>query len=232
MLIAGIGALLVLAGCAYESDITDFESCVEAGFPVMESYPRQCQTPTGQVFVEEIVNDDEPMFCPEVYEPVCGVDGVTYSNSCFAGLENVQVAYEGECGPENAFAEPRVCTREYNPVCGADGVTYGNPCMAGDMQIEYYGECNGGLIEDDFMFCPTVYEPVCGVDGVTYSNSCFAALESIQVAYEGECGPENAFNTDRVCTMEYNPVCGMDGVTYGNPCVAGNMQIAYFGECE
>lgn len=35
-------------------EINSFEECVEAGYPVAESYPRQCQTPDGRNFVEEL----------------------------------------------------------------------------------------------------------------------------------------------------------------------------------
>jgi len=34
--------------------IDSFEACVQAGNPVMESYPRQCRTADGQLFVEEV----------------------------------------------------------------------------------------------------------------------------------------------------------------------------------
>lgn len=35
-------------------EVTNFQECVEAGYPVMESYPRQCQDSEGNHFVEEI----------------------------------------------------------------------------------------------------------------------------------------------------------------------------------
>ena len=34
--------------------VLSFETCVEAGYPVMESYPRQCKTPDGRTYAEEI----------------------------------------------------------------------------------------------------------------------------------------------------------------------------------
>ncbi len=34
--------------------IGSFEDCVRAGYPVMESYPRQCAVPEGGTFVEDI----------------------------------------------------------------------------------------------------------------------------------------------------------------------------------
>lgn len=38
------------------SGVTDFTECVDAGLPVMESYPRQCATPDGRSFTEDIGN--------------------------------------------------------------------------------------------------------------------------------------------------------------------------------
>jgi hypothetical protein len=41
--------------------------------------------------------DGEPCICTEEYNPVCGVDGQTYSNPCFAQCEQVKIKCEGEC---------------------------------------------------------------------------------------------------------------------------------------
>ena len=35
--------------------------------------------------------------CPLVYYPVCGCNGITYSNSCFASISGVTCYVEGEC---------------------------------------------------------------------------------------------------------------------------------------
>ena len=37
-----------------EAPITSFEDCAAAGYPVMESYPEQCRTPDGILFVREL----------------------------------------------------------------------------------------------------------------------------------------------------------------------------------
>lgn len=34
--------------------VLSFEDCVAAGYPVMESYPRQCKTPDGRTYAEEL----------------------------------------------------------------------------------------------------------------------------------------------------------------------------------
>lgn len=36
-------------------------------------------------------------YCIELYDPVCGEDGQTYSNECFAKTSNVNVKHKGEC---------------------------------------------------------------------------------------------------------------------------------------
>ena len=36
--------------------------------------------------------------CIEIYQPVCGCDGISYENSCFAEINGVTAWTEGECG--------------------------------------------------------------------------------------------------------------------------------------
>lgn len=46
---------------------------------------------------EELEEDEKEVTCIQLYDPVCGQDGKTYSNSCFAGLAKVDIAHQGEC---------------------------------------------------------------------------------------------------------------------------------------
>jgi len=39
--------------------VNDFQECLSAGYSIQESYPRQCQTPDGRTFVEDIGNEVE-----------------------------------------------------------------------------------------------------------------------------------------------------------------------------
>lgn len=39
-------------------NVASFSDCEKAGYPVMESYPRQCRTPDGRTYVEEATAKD------------------------------------------------------------------------------------------------------------------------------------------------------------------------------
>ncbi len=45
---------LLIGGGDEDVEISSFEECAAAGYPVMESYPEQCRTPDGRSFVNEV----------------------------------------------------------------------------------------------------------------------------------------------------------------------------------
>ena len=49
--------------------VTNFEECAALGYPIMESYPRQCRTPDGRIFIEDIGNELEKIDLIRVSKP-------------------------------------------------------------------------------------------------------------------------------------------------------------------
>lgn len=40
--------------------VNNFEDCLKAGYPIMESYPRQCTAFGGRIFVETVIEETKP----------------------------------------------------------------------------------------------------------------------------------------------------------------------------
>lgn len=59
--IAGVGFWMFGSKTVvYAPVIANFEECEKAGYPIMESYPRQCRSVSGELFVEKIDNPNAP----------------------------------------------------------------------------------------------------------------------------------------------------------------------------
>lgn len=61
--------------------------------------------------------------CSRVFEPVCGLDNVTYKNICVFDCnkkrnKHLEIKFDGACSDKDIpKREPCICYREFRPVC-------------------------------------------------------------------------------------------------------------------
>jgi len=189
-----------------------------------------------------------PEACPQVVEPVCGCDGVTYDNDCTRRQHRTGLLHPGPCQDQCGSANGQTCPD--GTFCeglpGRCDIALGIP-----IDVPSDGACVPVPSE-----CAQIYHPVCGCDGVTYGNDCARRAAAMQLAHEGPCeigcgiavpgvagdpivggvcGPGTycelppglceeigvpgvCVPRPEVCAQLFLPVCGCDGQTYSNDC--------------
>jgi hypothetical protein len=121
----------------------------------------------------------QPEFCPEIFAPVCGCDGATYDNACFAHAAGVSVETEGPCVPTEP--EGQACGSRGLPECAEDSFC-SFPPGANCGRADAPGTC-----APKPEACTFEFDPVCGCDGETYGNACAAASAGVSVEFDDAC---------------------------------------------
>ncbi|DBA05114.1 TPA: hypothetical protein N0F65_000802 [Lagenidium giganteum] len=219
---------MTATGSATGTATTDADSPAMA--PTETVSPSSFDDIGGTGLLNDVSNNDPssdlpncPM-CTQDWDPVCGSNGITYSNNCslsVAQCQGVDVVwvFGDECDamttpgasnndPNTGLPSCPMCTQDWEPVCGSNGITYSNNCSLSVAQCQ-------------------------GVDVVwVFGDECDAMTTPGDSGDQGTSTgdgdvthppPTSGDDCQRVCTDEYKPICGTDGKQYGSRC---ELQVA------
>ncbi|MCP4647963.1 MAG: hypothetical protein GY852_09580 [bacterium] len=136
--------------------------------------------------------------CPEDEQLVCGLDGETYTNPCFAHKAGVNIAHDGPCtSPPSAECSDGDGGKDLfvaGSVLGQDGGYKDDYCKDKNTVVEYY--CDGNSVSSMELPCPAGY--LC-TDGLCDVAPCDDSDDGIK---PGEAGTTSSGTEEETDTCE------------------------------
>lgn len=115
--------------------ITNFEECAAAGNPVMESYPRQCRSADGRLFVEDVPAETFPTQGEGMTANGCAVAGCSMQ-LCVSADEASTIVTTCEYRAEYACYREASCEPQADGKCGWTETAALKQCLANPPAME------------------------------------------------------------------------------------------------
>jgi hypothetical protein len=221
--------IVVVRGIRSVPSVTNFTECAAAGYPIMESYPRQCRTSDGRTFVEEVsssINTDlirvtVPASGTLVQSPLV-VQGEARGGWYFEASFPVKLldANGKQIGIAPAQAEGEWMTTEFVPFKAT--ITFTKPSTpTGTLVLEK--DNPSGLPENaDSITIPVRFD----VSGVPVSAACKKTGCSGQICSDQDVVSTCEFREEyscyktATCERQANGACGWTNTTELRQCLA------------
>lgn len=101
LIIGGLSGYFIGASQSKKDSIDSYEACVNAGYPVQESYPPRCAVPGGKTFTQEVsVTFEGTVVCL----PHKNMDG-PHTLECATGLKADDGKYYGLASSDTTLSE-------------------------------------------------------------------------------------------------------------------------------